>query len=197
MKKKTLIISGILLLAVVAIFTLGVTAPPESVERAGISGSTVDLDSESKQVSSTAPYNKEASTFNFEGFGPGKSHLATFDEITINIEKDKESNIIGLQGTINPSSVNTGIERLDTHLKTNQFFNVEKYPEITFKSKEIKDGIMSGDLTFLGVTKTIDFPVEITKEAIVADFVLDTAQFGADFGKFANPEVRISFNLRE
>jgi len=89
MKKKTLIISVILLLAVVAIFTLGVTAPPESVERAGISGSTVDLDSESKQVSSTAPYNKEASTFNFEGFGPGKSHLATFDEITINIEKDK------------------------------------------------------------------------------------------------------------
>jgi len=195
MKKKTWVVSGILVLVIIAVFMLSVTAPPETVERAGINGNVINTGDQNTEFS-TVPYNKETSTFQFEGFGPGKSHLGTFDEIEINIKTDEESNIIGLEGKIKPESVNTGIERLDTHLKSEDFFSVEKYPEISFDSTSLVDGMMTGDLIFLGVTKSITFPVEITQEGITTDFVLETTDFGADFGKFANSEVRITFNLK-
>lgn len=65
-----------------------------------------------------------------------------------------------VQATIVASSVNTNEKDRDDHLKSEDFFNVEKYPNITFKSKEIKkvddtNFQIVGDLTMHGVTKEI------------------------------------------
>jgi polyisoprenoid-binding protein YceI len=50
----------------------------------------------------------------------------------------------------------------DNHLKTPDFFDAAKYPEITFKSKRIekkgKNLILTGDFSMHGVTKEISFP---------------------------------------
>jgi polyisoprenoid-binding protein YceI len=61
--------------------------------------------------------------------------------------------------TIDAASVDTGEPKRDGHLKSADFFDVEKFPALTFKSKSIakkgKDYAVTGDLTIHGVTKEI------------------------------------------
>jgi len=61
---------------------------------------------------------------------------------------------------IDVRSIDTGIVKRDNHLRSPEFFNVEKYPELTFKSRSVEQtgpqtGDIAGDLTMHGVTKTI------------------------------------------
>ncbi len=65
-----------------------------------------------------------------------------------------------LDTTIVASSINTNKQKRDDHLRSNEFLNVEKYPNITFKSTSIKKGDgnkfqIVGDLTIHGVTKEV------------------------------------------
>jgi polyisoprenoid-binding protein YceI len=68
--------------------------------------------------------------------------------------------------TIDAASIDTDNEKRNNHLRSPDFFDVEKYPEITFKSKSIKkveDGyVATGDFTMHGVTKEIELPFKIT-----------------------------------
>jgi polyisoprenoid-binding protein YceI len=67
--------------------------------------------------------------------------------------------------TAKATSVDTGIAPRDNHLRTAEFFDVEKYPDITFKSTRIekkgKDWLVTGDFTMKDVTKQITFPFNI------------------------------------
>ena len=61
---------------------------------------------------------------------------------------------------IKAASINTGNESRDEHLRSSDFFDTEKYPEIVFKSKKIttqKENVylVAGDLTMHGITKGI------------------------------------------
>lgn len=63
---------------------------------------------------------------------------------------------------IDVNSINTGIKKRDNHLRSEDFFYAEKYPEIIFKStslKKIKDDKyeLKGKLTMLGKTQTETF----------------------------------------
>jgi len=67
--------------------------------------------------------------------------------------------------TIKATSVSTGNSHRDDDLRSDNFFNVEKYPEITFKSKQVIPGDGSkfklvGDLTIRDVTKEVAFDCE-------------------------------------
>lgn len=62
-------------------------------------------------------------------------------------------------------SINTGVADRDAHLKSDDFFNAEAYPELTFKSTGVtKKGeenyVISGDLTIRDVTKRVDLDAE-------------------------------------
>ncbi|MBX2945263.1 MAG: YceI family protein [Cyclobacteriaceae bacterium] len=60
------------------------------------------------------------------------------------------------------ASINTDNEKRDGHLKSADFFDAEKFPEITFKGTLVKDGTkykLKGDFTMKGVTKKIEFDV--------------------------------------
>lgn len=62
--------------------------------------------------------------------------------------------------TIDPASLNTGVEALDKHMKSADMFDIEKHPEITFVSTSVeqtgdKTARITGDLTIKGVTKPI------------------------------------------
>ena len=65
--------------------------------------------------------------------------------------------------TINPASIDTRVAQRDEHLRSADFFDVEKYPTITFKSRRIeRDGDdlrVIGDLTLHGVTREITLDV--------------------------------------
>lgn len=67
--------------------------------------------------------------------------------------------------TIEAASINTREPQRDTHLKSADFFDVEKYPTLSFTSKRIVsagDGelTMTGDLSIHGVTREVVFAVE-------------------------------------
>jgi polyisoprenoid-binding protein YceI len=68
--------------------------------------------------------------------------------------------------TIKADSIDTGIEKRDEHLKTADFFDVAKYPEITFQSKSVvKKGnqlVATGAFTMHGVSKEISIPFTMT-----------------------------------
>ena len=60
------------------------------------------------------------------------------------------------------ASIDTDIERRDNHLKSPDFFDAAKYPEISFKGNLAKKGgkyVLKGDLTMHGVTKPVEFDV--------------------------------------
>jgi polyisoprenoid-binding protein YceI len=66
---------------------------------------------------------------------------------------------------IDAASINTNNEKRDGHLRSEDFFDVEKNPKITFVSKsiDVKDnkGTMTGDLTMRGITKPVTLAVEV------------------------------------
>ncbi|GAA4464353.1 YceI family protein [Nemorincola caseinilytica] len=66
--------------------------------------------------------------------------------------------------TVDVNSINTDNEGRDKHLKSDDFFNAEKFPQMTFKSTSFKKGkgnnyVMEGDLTIRDVTKKVKFDV--------------------------------------
>jgi polyisoprenoid-binding protein YceI len=71
-----------------------------------------------------------------------------------------------VKAIIKTASIDTGIADRDAHLKTADFFDTEKFPEITFESTQIKKSgknfIAIGNLTMHGVTKRIELPFTIT-----------------------------------
>jgi polyisoprenoid-binding protein YceI len=84
-------------------------------------------------------------------------------DLKLNIDRDKpESSTV--EFTIKATSINTDNANRDKHLRSADFFDVEKFPEITFKSTKVvakgKDAFdVTGDLTMHGVTKSVTLPV--------------------------------------
>jgi polyisoprenoid-binding protein YceI len=70
-----------------------------------------------------------------------------------------------VQASIDAASINTRDEQRDGHLKSADFFDVEKFPALAFKSTRVSpagDGelAVTGDLTIHGVTRSVVFNVE-------------------------------------
>ena len=67
---------------------------------------------------------------------------------------------------IDVRSIDTRIKKRDDHLRSPEFFNVEKFPQMTFESRSVKrtgpqSGDILGDLTMHGVTKPITLHVKL------------------------------------
>jgi polyisoprenoid-binding protein YceI len=74
-----------------------------------------------------------------------------------------------VQASIDVATLKTGDEQRDSHLKSPDFFDAEKFPKITFNSTNIDskggaDYAVSGDLTMHGVTQPVTFAVEDVSE---------------------------------
>ena len=90
--------------------------------------------------------------------------------------------------SVEVATVNTGIEARDNHLKKEEYFDVAKYPEISFASTKIsnstKEGelFLEGDITIKGVTKSISFPFTATLKGndylFEGEFILNRRDFG-------------------
>lgn len=76
-----------------------------------------------------------------------------------------------IEATIDASTINTRIEARDNDLRSAGYFDVQKYPAITFKSKKVEpagEGKLkaTGDLTIRGVTKEVVLDIEGPTEAM-------------------------------
>ena len=91
---------------------------------------------------------------NVKGSFPKVTGVLTLDE--------SDSTKSNVEATIDVSSIETRDAQRDGHLKSADFFDVEKYPTMTFKSFKVDPvaGIVEGELTIKGVTKTVAFQVE-------------------------------------
>ena len=78
---------------------------------------------------------------------------------------DKDITKSSVSVTIKTASVNTDVANRDTDLRSAGYFDVEKFPEITFQSKSIEkkgnDYVAHGTLTIHGVAKDVDMPFEM------------------------------------
>lgn len=108
-----------------------------------------------------------------------------------------------------------GKEKLEGHLKSGDFFDVEKYPTAKFvvASSEEKDGklFVTGNLTLRDVTKSISIPVTISENGEEATlksdvFSIDRTEFGVTYSskkfdaalkdKFINDLMEMSFDIK-
>lgn len=87
-----------------------------------------------------------------------------FNSTTGKIVLDRAAKTGSVELAIDAASIDTGLDKLEEHLRSEDFFNVAKYPKLTFKSKEVKfngdkPASVSGDFTLLGVTKPVTLTV--------------------------------------
>lgn len=109
-------------------------------------------------------------------------------------EKDISRSSVSFSAKI--ESIDTGVEPRNAHLRTADFFDAAKYPEMTFKSTKVekkgKAYQMTGDLTIKGVTKSVTFPFQMvgavkdpwggTRFGISASTVIDRRDYGITYG---------------
>eukprot|EP01156_Anaeramoeba_ignava_P013886 Anaeramoba_ignava/a607714_32.p2 GENE.a607714_32~~a607714_32.p2 ORF type:complete len:189 (+),score=-2.07 a607714_32:571-1137(+) len=85
----------------------------------------------------------------------------SFDEFKGSFVYDEETKkLTALTGTIDAASINTANKKRDDHLKSEDFFDTAKYPELTFVLKKVDGDNVYGDLTMHGVTKEVKLELE-------------------------------------
>ena len=133
------------LIAVLVIAGLGTTVSGKESYKFDPSGSTIGF-----------------SVHQFLGTARGK-----FMNFSGSIEVDREHpENSSVNAQIDVRSIDTRIKKRDDHLRSAEFFNVGKFPRITFKSRSVKrtgpqSGDILGDLTMHGVTKPITLHVKL------------------------------------
>ena len=110
---------------------------------------------------------------------------------------DKDVTKSSVEFTAKATSIDTGVEARDKHLRTADFFEVEKYPTLSFKSTRVerkgKDAyVLHGDLTLKGVTKPVQLPFTLagaikdprgnTRFGVEAQTTINRRDFGINFG---------------
>ena len=95
-------------------------------------------------------------------------------------------------------SIDTGVDARNAHLRTGDFFDAAKYPDMTFKSTRVErkaqdQYVLHGDFALKGVTKQISFPFTMTgaiKDAqgntrfgVAAQTKIDRRDYGITWGK--------------
>jgi polyisoprenoid-binding protein YceI len=112
-------------------------------------------------------FDRSRSTIGFtvhQFLGTTHGKFEKFDgRIEIDREHPEKSSVVA---RIDIRSIDTGIVKRDNHLRSAEFFNVAKFPEMTFKSGRVKQtgqqsGDIFGDLTMHGVTKPITLHVKL------------------------------------
>ena len=96
--------------------------------------------------------------------GTAKGKFTKFSgTIEVDREHPEKSTVTA---TIQAASIDTAIAKRDEHLRSADFFNVQQYPEITFKSRRVKQtgpntGEIAGDFTMHGVTRSITLNIRL------------------------------------
>jgi polyisoprenoid-binding protein YceI len=118
-----------------------------------------------------------------------------FGKVTgsINLD-DKDVTKSTVEASIDASTINTREPKRDAHLKSNEFFDVTRFPTITFKSKKVEAAgagklKVTGDLTIHGVTKSVVLdvdgpsPAANNKRGATATTKLSRKDFGLTWNK--------------
>jgi polyisoprenoid-binding protein YceI len=135
----------------------------------------------------------------------GLSHVrGKFNDFSVEIvHDDKDVTKSSVRAVIKAASIDTGIERRDAHLRNADFFDVEKFPEITFQSTRVEQKgaqqfVAHGTFTMHGVSKEIALPFTVnglkknadgkTTLGVTARATLNRRDYGISFARPDNPD---------
>jgi len=154
-------------------------------------------------VAAPATYNVDPShtypSFEADHFGGMSVWRGKFNKSSGTITLDREAKSGTVDITIDTTSINFGLEKMDNHAKSPDMFDVEKFPTATYKGKLAKfnkDGPteVEGELTLHGVTKPVTLKINSfkcqphpmsKKEFCGADAsaTFNRADFGINYGQ--------------
>lgn len=96
-----------------------------------------------------------------------------------------------VEASVDMSSVDTNNSDRDAHLRSTDFFDAEHHPQMTFRSTNVSDHTLDGDLTINGVTRAVGFDLEFhgvavdgygtTRAGFSATARIQRSDFGIDF----------------
>lgn len=92
-----------------------------------------------------------------------------FEKFSGTFEYDEKTNsLVALQGVVDINSINTRIEKRDTHLKSADFFDAANHPSMTLLLEKVEGDKAYVKLTIRGVTKEVEMELE-TSGAVIKD----------------------------
>lgn len=120
-----------------------------------------------------------------------KGRFGAFSGTIVTAENPLESTVTA---EIDASSIDTNSEQRDNHIRSADFFEVEKYPSITFTSSSVEpngdDYLVRGDLSIKGNTRTVPLKLELngfgpdafggTRAGFTATTEISRKEFGVD-----------------
>lgn len=135
-----------------------------------------------------------------------------FTKTSGTVTVDRATKTGALDIVIDAKSIDFGLEKMSNHARSPEMFNVEKFPEVTYKSRALKfDGdtlvAVDGDLTLMGVTKPVMLAVKsfkciqhpmLKREVCGADVAAEfkRTDFGLNYGvpRFS-PDVKLAIQV--
>lgn len=157
-------------------------------------------EAEAKEVRELA-FNTETSKIEWVGAKVTGDHTGGFETWEGVGHVSGDATLEKVAFTVDTTSIYSDNERLTGHLKSDDFFAVEKHPTATFESTEIVEGAegdathtVTGNMTMLGNTKEITFPVTASVDdntlKVVSEFTIKRFDFGIEYKGKADDLIR-------
>ena len=168
---------------------------------ANISPGTYELDQ---------PHAYLSVSYSHMGLSNPRLHFSDFDaELELDGNSMAQSSV---SITVNAASIDSGVADLDEHLRGTDFFDVANHPEITFASSAYEEtsentGLLTGDLTVMGITKPVTLDVLINSAAMnrmvrkemigfTATGVINRSDFGLTaYDQFVGDELNLDIQV--
>lgn len=184
--------------------------PNASTARATTSAVTTPAPAAQASATEHLTIDAAASSIGFTGAKVTGQHNGSFPTFTGTLDLDPariENSRVSVD--IDTTSVTTDTPRLTTHLKSADFFDVERFPRATFTSTSITPGgangathTITGNLALHGVTRAISFPATVTvspsEVSATAEFVINRREFGIVYAGMPDNLIRddVAMHLR-
>jgi len=211
--KRVSFLIGILLVGLFIVSNFGTTAENVSIGEKFSVGDKLTVE----EQTGTYSFDKAHSSIGFRAKHFGLVEVpGYFRDFTGTVKYDgKDVAKSSVEFTAKMESVDTGVAGRDKHLRTADFFEVEKYPEMTFKSTRVekkgKNWMVTGDLMMKGVTKQIMFPITVagfvktergTKMGATAETTINRRDFGVNYdsklpggGAAVSDDIKVVLNV--
>ena len=134
----------------------------------------------------------ESSTLTWKGYKVTGSHTGTIGIQSGHLEFDGDKLVGGEFVVDMPTLISTdlsggGKTKLEGHLKSDDFFGVEKFPTSKLVFTKVKATgknayKVTGDMTIKGITKKVTFEVSIFGSKATADLTIDRSEFDVRYG---------------
>jgi polyisoprenoid-binding protein YceI len=184
------------------------TSDPSNTSNTSINVTKNNNTSNTSVSSVSLPINPDNSKIEFTGSKVTDKHDGGFKKFSgaIDLVGDKPENS-SVSVDIETASIYVNIEQLTEHLKTPDFFDVQKYPKATFVSTKIVPDLaggdayqVTGDFELHGVKKSITFPAAIDVNAddvtVNSEFSINRKDFGIMYAGKADDLIRDGVAIR-